>query len=142
MEETSTWNVGTLVWLAFGLLLVHALVANLVELVVDAVADRRARRRPATSAGDDHGFFDGDDDLLGGDDGFSWADAYSIRYGEPPEEPEPIGACPRCGSPVLPVVYGFPGPALVQAAEDGRVLLGGCTIREQRAACARCTAPF
>jgi hypothetical protein len=35
--------------------------------------------------------------------------------------------CPRCGSgDVVRVVYGLPDPGLFEAADHGRVILGGC----------------
>jgi len=37
--------------------------------------------------------------------------------------------CPRCGSPdVLPIVYGFPGQEMMEAANSGKIRLGGCCI--------------
>lgn len=47
---------------------------------------------------------------------------------EPTERNTP--ACPMCGSPqrVVPIVYGYPGPELIEAYERGEVALGGCTI--------------
>jgi hypothetical protein len=36
--------------------------------------------------------------------------------------------CPDCGGAVLPVVFGFPGPELFEAAERGEILLGGCCM--------------
>ena len=36
--------------------------------------------------------------------------------------------CPRCGRPGVPIVYGLPGPELMEAAERGEVALGGCVI--------------
>jgi hypothetical protein len=38
-------------------------------------------------------------------------------------------ACPACGSKqVQPIVYGLPGPELIERAERGEVALGGCIV--------------
>lgn len=37
--------------------------------------------------------------------------------------------CPECGKPtVVPVVYGYPGPAMFEAVERNAVILGGCVV--------------
>ena len=36
--------------------------------------------------------------------------------------------CRHCGSKVLSIVYGLPGPVLQEAAERGELILGGCCI--------------
>jgi hypothetical protein len=38
--------------------------------------------------------------------------------------------CPECGSSenVVPIVYGYPGEELLEAAERGEVKLGGCVV--------------
>ncbi len=37
--------------------------------------------------------------------------------------------CPDCGSSaVVPIAYGFPGADMWEAAEAGRLKLGGCVI--------------
>jgi hypothetical protein len=37
--------------------------------------------------------------------------------------------CPRCGSQdVVQIVYGMPGPELVEESAAGRVALGGCMV--------------
>lgn len=37
--------------------------------------------------------------------------------------------CPRCGSrDTIPIVFGYPGPELIAAAQQGEVVLGGCCI--------------
>ena len=36
--------------------------------------------------------------------------------------------CPTCGTVGVPIVYGMPGPELVDAAERGEVFIGGCVI--------------
>ena len=44
------------------------------------------------------------------------------------KSPEP---CPRCGSlDVVPILYGYPGPEMMEAAEKGKIELGGCVIGE------------
>jgi len=39
-------------------------------------------------------------------------------------------ACPECGTSenVIPIIYGYPGPELREAADRGEVWLGGCVI--------------
>jgi hypothetical protein len=48
--------------------------------------------------------------------------------GDCTEEETP--ACPECGSSenVIPIIYGYPGPELREAAERGEVFLGGCVM--------------
>ncbi len=42
---------------------------------------------------------------------------------------EPERTCLQCGSGrVVPIVYGMPGGALIEAAERGEVVLGGCVV--------------
>ena len=37
--------------------------------------------------------------------------------------------CPSCNSEqVVPIVYGFPSPKLIEEADKGRVVLGGCVV--------------
>lgn len=36
--------------------------------------------------------------------------------------------CPHCGSKVLRIQYGYPGPEMMEAADRGEILLGGCII--------------
>ena len=54
--------------------------------------------------------------------------------------------CPVCGSDdVGPVVYGFPGGEMWEAAEAGTVRLGGCVVEDRdrwwdRWFCRRCDA--
>ena len=36
--------------------------------------------------------------------------------------------CPECGTKLLRIVYGMPGPELFDEAEQGKVLLGGGCI--------------
>lgn len=37
-----------------------------------------------------------------------------------------------CGEPMRPIVYGMPGPELIESYERGDVALGGCVISEDR----------
>jgi hypothetical protein len=39
--------------------------------------------------------------------------------------------CPQCksGDP-LPIVYGYPGAEAAEAADQGKILLGGCVISD------------
>ena len=41
--------------------------------------------------------------------------------------------CPRCGESVkpVPIVYGYPGPEMVEQAERGEIRLGGCVVGEE-----------
>ncbi len=53
----------------------------------------------------------------------------------------PLVVCPGCGAEtVVPVVYGFPGVELFEAAERREVVLGGCSmgIHNPEAACTAC----
>lgn len=36
--------------------------------------------------------------------------------------------CAQCGTPMVPIVYGFPGPEMWDAAERGEIVLGGCVM--------------
>ncbi len=36
--------------------------------------------------------------------------------------------CPVCGSLGVRIAYGMPGPDLVDAGEEGRLVLGGCVV--------------
>jgi hypothetical protein len=40
-------------------------------------------------------------------------------------------SCPQCGAAeVVPIIYGFPGPQLVEEAERGEVALGECRVSD------------
>lgn len=40
-------------------------------------------------------------------------------------------SCPTCGSlDVVPILYGLPGPEMMDAAEKGKIELGGCCISD------------
>jgi hypothetical protein len=55
-------------------------------------------------------------------------------------QPRPAPRCPDCadGDRVLPIVYGSPAAALVEAFERGEVQLGGCVEVPQQWYCGRC----
>ena len=37
--------------------------------------------------------------------------------------------CPFCGShEVVPILYGLPGPEMMEQAEAGKIALGGCCV--------------
>jgi hypothetical protein len=36
--------------------------------------------------------------------------------------------CPECEKSGVPIAYGFPGAEMFEAAEAGRIVLGGCVI--------------
>lgn len=38
--------------------------------------------------------------------------------------------CPVCGGKVARIVYGMPGPDLMDDAQQGKVILGGCCISD------------
>lgn len=44
--------------------------------------------------------------------------------------------CPHCGSKVLNIQYGYPGHEMMEAAERGEILLGGCCISPDSPDCA------
>lgn len=36
--------------------------------------------------------------------------------------------CPHCGSKLLKIEYGMPGPEMIEEVEKGEIYLGGCCI--------------
>ena len=44
------------------------------------------------------------------------------------DEPDDIKYCPICGSELIPIVYGMPGPEMLNKAERGEIYLGGCVV--------------
>ena len=36
--------------------------------------------------------------------------------------------CPACGSPALPIGYGFPGDEMIDKYKRGELLIGGCFV--------------
>lgn len=36
--------------------------------------------------------------------------------------------CPRCGTDMIPIVYGFPNADTIRKAERGEVHIGGCLV--------------
>jgi len=53
------------------------------------------------------------------------------------------GKCPACGSKnVLRICYGMPGPELVEASRQGKVILGGCCVspEDPKWQCSNCAA--
>ena len=48
--------------------------------------------------------------------------------------------CDKCRSnaEVVPIVYGKPGPGLLERANRGEIALGGCAMRGDRWHCKRC----
>ena len=53
--------------------------------------------------------------------------------------------CPRCGSfDVVPILYGYPMPEAMAAAEEGKIALGGCCVgeRDPRKQCKACGEQF
>lgn len=40
--------------------------------------------------------------------------------------------CPKCGNDTgIPIVYGLPGPDLMESAQRGEVMLGGCLVMDE-----------
>jgi hypothetical protein len=57
----------------------------------------------------------------------------------PASEQKAPARCTRCdGSAIVPIVYGLPGGALIDAAGRGEILLGGCIVGPQEWACLDC----
>ena len=38
--------------------------------------------------------------------------------------------CPKCGAKAVAIVYGLPGPGLMEAYDRGEIHLGGCVVSE------------
>ncbi|AMD16874.1 hypothetical protein TL18_01765 [Methanobrevibacter sp. YE315] len=49
-----------------------------------------------------------------------WIDKIKFKYD--------TEVCPDCGGPLLPIIWGYPNPKLLEKAERGEVFLGGCDI--------------
>ncbi|MCL2394530.1 MAG: hypothetical protein FWC87_07555 [Acidimicrobiaceae bacterium] len=39
--------------------------------------------------------------------------------------------CPECGAEAVRIVYGMPGPQLLEEMKAGRIALGGCVVSEE-----------
>ena len=39
--------------------------------------------------------------------------------------------CPRCGGRPRPILYGMPGPEMMELAEAGLIAIGGCVIDDE-----------
>lgn len=54
-------------------------------------------------------------------------------------------SCPACGGKVVPVIYGYPAPALVEDALQGEAIIGGCAVSldgsQHAFECANCGRP-
>ena len=52
--------------------------------------------------------------------------------------------CPHCGGKVLRIAYGDPGPEMLEAANRGEIILGGCLISDESPdyACPDCGQTF
>ena len=53
--------------------------------------------------------------------------------------------CPKCGSlDVVPILYGYPMPEAMEAAEKGLISLGGCCVGDSdpRKQCKACGEAF
>ncbi len=56
-----------------------------------------------------------------------------------------LPACTMCGSmDTIPIVYGYPGPEMMEEAQRGEVILGGCCVIEDQPnqECRACGAQF
>lgn len=42
--------------------------------------------------------------------------------------PKGLKVCPQCEGDLIPIVYGYPGPELMEAAGRGELELGGCIV--------------
>lgn len=52
-------------------------------------------------------------------------------------------SCPECGSSdVVEIVYGYPGPEMVEASLNGEVELGGCCLSDIQWRCRACEHAF
>lgn len=69
----------------------------------------------------------------------------SVHVNDPaiPVRRKPV-KCPHCGSKVLRIQYGYPGHEMMEAAERGEILLGGCCISPDSPdyGCPTCGQPF
>ena len=36
--------------------------------------------------------------------------------------------CPDCGTRMVPIVYGYPGPGMFEDSQRGKIALGGCVV--------------
>ncbi len=52
--------------------------------------------------------------------------------------------CPKCGSRLLPIEYGYPGPSMMDAYSRGEIALGGCAVtdRDPDLQCSGCQQRF
>lgn len=41
---------------------------------------------------------------------------------------EIVPACPKCGAPAVPILYGEPSEEAFEAKVRGEIVIGGCTI--------------
>jgi len=44
--------------------------------------------------------------------------------------PKGLKVCPKCEGDLIPIVYGYPGPEMVESADRGEILLGGCIVSD------------
>lgn len=49
---------------------------------------------------------------------------------EQPPADRGTSTCSRCGGSAVPIAYGYPGPEMMEAAERGEIVLGGCMVSE------------
>lgn len=138
-------DVGTVVWLLFFALLAYALLARAAEFLLDVASWARdaatSRSHPAfvvAAEPEDH---------------FPWTDAQTVRFTPGDDDSDdddwtrepwvaplaPDGSsCAVCGGPLLPVLYGYPSGGMIEAAQAGTIILGGCCPGSERYRCPRC----
>ena len=58
--------------------------------------------------------------------------------------PQPTTRCPKCGTAGVPLVFGFPQPETMEAANRGELVLGGCCVTPEvfELACPSCGCQF
>jgi hypothetical protein len=54
--------------------------------------------------------------------------------------PEGLRVCPQCEGDLVPILYGYPGQEMLEAAQRGEIVLGGCMVGEDdpQYRCGRC----
>lgn len=54
--------------------------------------------------------------------------------------PKGLKVCPKCEGDLIPIVYGYPSPEMVESADRGEILLGGCIVSDSdpQFRCAHC----
>jgi hypothetical protein len=141
------WDLGTIIWLALGVLIAYTLLVALAQLLwagllgfLDLLKRPISRREPARPAPNEA-------HLPAEVHDAPWPDAFTQRFSEverpeqeqvwQPPAPPPGATCRVCGGPLVYVAYGYPDMDLVELAEQGLVILGGCLPTGPRFMCSR-----